>query len=141
MVFASEIISITHLASKYLWTIIIKNLKEKKTRASFLIKKNLRLKVLRKQHRLKMIMKLQSFRRSFAWREKNSVKVIWIYLTMLIDLLQYLRANLLFNYREKNKELLLASSPVDIDFELFIVACGLNLMRGMLNTKYKTTIQ
>jgi hypothetical protein len=60
---------------------------------------------------------------------------------MLIDLLQYLRANLLFNYREKNKELLLASSPVDIDFELFIVACGLNLMRGMLNTKYKTTIQ
>jgi hypothetical protein len=36
---------------------------------------------------------------------------------------------------------LLASAPVDIDFELFIVACGLNLMRGMLNSKYKTTIE
>jgi hypothetical protein len=47
----------------------------------------------------------------------------------------------LFNYKGKNQDLLLASSPVDIDFELFIVACGLNLMRGMLNTKYKSTLE
>lgn len=33
------------------------------------------------------------------------------------------------------------SAPVDIDFEMFIVACALNLMKGMLNSKYPTTLE
>lgn len=50
-----------------------------------------------------------------------------------IEVLQYLRVNLVFNYKGKNGDKLLVSSPVDIDFEMFIVACALNLMKGMLN--------
>jgi hypothetical protein len=56
------------------------------------------------------------------------------------DLLQYLRANLIFSYKGGNKELLLVSSPVDIDFELFTVSCALNLMKNMMNSKYPTTL-
>ena len=52
-----------------------------------------------------------------------------------------MRANLIFSYKGKNKELLLVSVPVDIDFELFIVACALNLMKTMLNNKYSTTLE
>lgn len=57
------------------------------------------------------------------------------------DLLQYLRANLIFTYKGPNKERLLVSCPVDLDFELFVVACGLNLMRNMMNNKYDTTLE
>jgi hypothetical protein len=57
------------------------------------------------------------------------------------DLLQYLRANLIFSYKGDKKELLLVSSPVDIDFELFSVSCALNLMKNMMNTKYPTTLK
>lgn len=48
---------------------------------------------------------------------------------------------MIFNYKGQNNEKLLVSAPVDIDFEMFIVACALNLMRGMLNTKYATTLE
>jgi hypothetical protein len=57
------------------------------------------------------------------------------------DLLQYLRANLIFTYKGGNKEMLLVSSPVDIDFELYVVSCALNLMKNMRNTKYPTTLE
>lgn len=57
------------------------------------------------------------------------------------DLLQYLRANLIFSYKGSNKEILLVSSPVDIDFELFTVSCALNLMKNMMNSKYPTTLE
>lgn len=33
------------------------------------------------------------------------------------------------------------SSPVDIDFELFLVSCALNLMKNMMNTNYPTTLE
>ncbi len=33
------------------------------------------------------------------------------------------------------------SVPVDVDFEMFIVSCALNLMKNMLNSKYPTSIQ
>lgn len=57
------------------------------------------------------------------------------------DLLQYLRANLIFTYKGANKEKLLVSAPVDIDFEIFVVSCGLNLMRNMVNTKFDTSLE
>jgi hypothetical protein len=56
------------------------------------------------------------------------------------ELLTYLRANLIFSYKGSNKEVLLVSSPVDLDFELLITACAMNLMNGMLNSKYPTTL-
>ena len=52
-----------------------------------------------------------------------------------------MRANLLFTYKGANKEKLLASAPVDLDFELFIISCAINLVRGMLNTKFATTME
>jgi hypothetical protein len=51
-----------------------------------------------------------------------------------------LRANLVFTYKGENREKLLVSSPVDIEFELFVVSCGLNLIKNMMNTKYDTTL-
>lgn len=35
----------------------------------------------------------------------------------------------------------MVSVPVDIDFELLIVACGLNLMKSMLKDKYPTSLE
>jgi hypothetical protein len=52
-----------------------------------------------------------------------------------------LRANLIFGYKGQNKEILLVSSPVDLEFELFIIACAKNLMTGMLANKYATTLE
>ena len=59
----------------------------------------------------------------------------------MIDLLQYLRANLIFSYKGANKEILLVSSPIDIEFELFTISCALNLMKNMMNTKHPTTLE
>lgn len=36
--------------------------------------------------------------------------------------------------------MLLVSSPVDIDFEMHIVACAKTLMTNMLTNKYATTL-
>jgi len=55
--------------------------------------------------------------------------------------LQYLRANLIFSYKGANREKLLVSCPVDIDFELFVVSCGLNLMKNMKEQKYPTSLE
>ncbi len=67
-------------------------------------------------------------------------------------LLQYLRANLITNFREKlissNDETLkargkrlLVSAPVDIEFEMAVLETGIGLVTNMLNTKFKTTIE
>jgi hypothetical protein len=45
-----------------------------------------------------------------------------------------------FSYKGPNRDLLLVSSPVDVDFELFTVSCALNLMKNMMTTKYPTTL-
>lgn len=55
--------------------------------------------------------------------------------------MQYLRANLIFSYKGANRDKLLVSSPVDLDFELFVVSCALNLMKNMRNSKYPTTLE
>mmetsp|Transcript_16030 Transcript_16030/g.15450 ORF Transcript_16030/g.15450 Transcript_16030/m.15450 type:complete len:201 (+) Transcript_16030:607-1209(+) len=56
------------------------------------------------------------------------------------ELLEYLRANLIFTYKGANKERILVSVPVDLDFELFIVATAQNLVNQMLGSKYATTL-
>jgi hypothetical protein len=68
-------------------------------------------------------------------------KIRNLYIIMILELLQYLRANLIFTYKGNNKDKLLVSAPVDIDFEMFIVSCALNLMKNMLNSKYPTSIE
>lgn len=66
-------------------------------------------------------------------------------------MLQYLRANLIINFREKlvssNDEILkargmrlLVSAPVDLEFELAVLETGIGLVSNMLKTKFKTTI-
>ena len=52
-----------------------------------------------------------------------------------------MRANLIQTYKGKNKEFLLVSSPVDFDFESFILACAMNLLKTMLKSKYPTTLE
>jgi hypothetical protein len=67
------------------------------------------------------------------------------------SLLQYLRANLITNFREKlvssNDEILkargkrlLVSAPVDIEFEMAVLETGIGLVSNMLKTKFNTTI-
>ncbi len=52
-----------------------------------------------------------------------------------------MRVNLISGYKGPNKLNLVVSSPVDIEFEIYILTCALNLMTGMLNTKYTTTLE
>jgi hypothetical protein len=42
-----------------------------------------------------------------------------------------LRANLLNSHKAANKEDILVSSPVDFDFEMLVVACAINLLKGL----------
>ena len=63
------------------------------------------------------------------------------------DLLQYLRANLIFLYRKNNGSVqnnycqdLLVSSPVNFDFEIYILKQGISLVTNLLD-KFPTTIQ
>ena len=64
------------------------------------------------------------------------------------ELLQYLRANIIFTYRKQhgtpqNGQLrdILVSTPVDLDFEIKIVEMGLGLVYNILVTKYATTLE
>lgn len=66
--------------------------------------------------------------------------LISILIIKILELLQYLRINLIKNYKGANRNKLLVSSPVDLDFEMFILACALNLMKGMLSSKFATTL-
>ena len=47
---------------------------------------------------------------------------------------------MIFTERFKGNKKLLASSPTDIDFELYILSVGQNLLRNMLKFKYPTTL-
>mmetsp|Transcript_6064 Transcript_6064/g.5480 ORF Transcript_6064/g.5480 Transcript_6064/m.5480 type:complete len:225 (+) Transcript_6064:1436-2110(+) len=57
------------------------------------------------------------------------------------EIFAYLRANLLNTYKGKNLSFLLISSPVDVEFELLVVACAINLMQGLLTSRFKTPLE
>ena len=64
------------------------------------------------------------------------------------DLLQYLRANLIFSYRKSHGSVqnnyhqdLLVSSPVNFDFEIYILKQGIGLVTNLLNNKFPTSIK
>ena len=63
-------------------------------------------------------------------------------------LLQYLRANLIFSYRKEKGSVannyhldLLVSSPVNLDFEIYIVGQGIGLVTNLLEKKYATSLE
>ena len=43
-------------------------------------------------------------------------------------------------YKGKNLEYLLVSSPVVAEFEMLVVACTINLLKGLLNSRFKTPL-
>mmetsp|Transcript_3428 Transcript_3428/g.2414 ORF Transcript_3428/g.2414 Transcript_3428/m.2414 type:complete len:89 (+) Transcript_3428:100-366(+) len=57
------------------------------------------------------------------------------------DIFAYLRANLIHTYKGKNLSFLLISSPVEVEFELLVVACALNLLQGLLSSRFKTPLE
>jgi len=57
------------------------------------------------------------------------------------EIFAYLRANLLNTYKGKNLEHLLVSSPVDSEFEMLVVACTINLLKGLLTSRFKSTLE
>lgn len=71
-------------------------------------------------------------------------KVIRMKLNRLsLDLLQYLRANLVFSFHFKSPEvrnLVTVSSPVDTDFEIFVLDQAIQLIQSMIKTKYPTSL-
>lgn len=44
-------------------------------------------------------------------------------------------------YKGKNLEYLLVSSPVVAEFEMLVVACTINLLKGLLNSRFKTPLE
>jgi hypothetical protein len=57
------------------------------------------------------------------------------------EIFAYLRANLLNTYKGKNLEHLLVSAPVDSEFEMLVVACTINLLTGLLTSRFKTPLE
>jgi len=61
-----------------------------------------------------------------------------------LELLQYLRANLVFTFKFKNdivKGNITVSTPIDTDFELFCLEQAILLIQSMIDTKYPTTLK
>lgn len=57
------------------------------------------------------------------------------------EIFAYLRANLLHKYKGKNLAYLLVSAPVDAEFEMLVVACTINLLRGLMTSRFKTPLE
>ena len=47
----------------------------------------------------------------------------------------------MLTYKGKNAEKLLISSPVDADFEMMTLACGINLIKGLVKSRFKTPMK
>lgn len=91
----------------------------------------------------------------FSWRQRQSgerkdeemvcSKMITLKENRLKDeVFSYIRANLIKNQKnedEKKGSHLLLSSPVDLQFELLVVGCTINLLEGLRKTKFKTSIE
>lgn len=61
-----------------------------------------------------------------------------------LDLLQYLRANLVFSYpfdSEEIRQQVTVSTPVDLQFEMYIIEQAIQLIKTILEGKYKTTYE
>ena len=61
-----------------------------------------------------------------------------------LDLLQYLRANLVFTFHFKNEALrhrVTVSTPVDTDFEILCLDQASLLIDSMIKGKYPTTLE
>jgi|TARA_B110000285_G_C14771405_1_gene444159 hypothetical protein len=61
-----------------------------------------------------------------------------------LDLLQYLRANLVFTFKFSTPEirnLVTVSSPVDTDFEVLCLEQAVILVQSMIDNKYPTTLE
>lgn len=79
-------------------------------------------------------------------QEMKHVKILKLKKNKLSEsLLQYLRANLIISFKNQHGNLankyckkLLVSGPVDVDFELFILKTGIDLVGGMLRSKFAT---
>ena len=56
------------------------------------------------------------------------------------EIFAYIRANLLNTYKGKNLEYLLVSAPVDAEFEMLVVACTINLLKGLLASRFKKSL-
>lgn len=60
-----------------------------------------------------------------------------------LDLLQYLRANLVFSFTFKDpkvRNMVTVSTPVDTDFEILCLEQAIGLIESMIKTKYSTTL-
>jgi hypothetical protein len=57
------------------------------------------------------------------------------------EIFAYLRANLLNTYKGKNLPYLLVSAPVDAEFEMLVVACTINLLKGLMTSRFKTPLE
>lgn len=83
-------------------------------------------------------------------QEKRFQKIIKLKRNRLSeDFLQYLRANLIFSWLDKNLQFkdipMLVSCPVHLQFEIHIVSTGLKVLQSMLGTPerkgmYATTL-
>lgn len=57
------------------------------------------------------------------------------------EIFAYIRANLLNTYKGKNLPYLLVSAPVDAEFEMLVVACTINLLKGLMTSRFKTPLE
>ena len=58
------------------------------------------------------------------------------------DFFAYVRMSLMQKFEKDNKmkDHILVSSPVDIEFEMFMLALAVNLLNSLLTNRFKTTL-
>lgn len=56
------------------------------------------------------------------------------------DLLAYFRVTLSQKFEESKRAHILVSTPVDVEFEMLVIACGINLLNDFFGKRFKTTL-
>lgn len=56
------------------------------------------------------------------------------------DLLAYFRVTLSQKFEESKRTHILVSTPVDLEFEMLVIACGINLLNDFFGKRFKTTL-
>lgn len=57
------------------------------------------------------------------------------------DLLAYFRVTLVQKFESERKQHILVSTPVDVEFEMLVVACSVNLLTDFFSKRFKTTLE
>jgi hypothetical protein len=57
------------------------------------------------------------------------------------DVLAYFRVTLMQKFDAERRRHILVTTPVDIEFEMLCIACGINLLKDFMKKRFRTTLE